>query len=427
MNKSIFTLIFFLSALLLLPGSPDKKNKLKYEKSKKDPVLKIIKNNRDQISKKKNDITELIVKKNKKFKKSERDKKQTLKADLKGVYPPSSPDEFKSLFHFDPIPQYLTSTCWSFSATSFYESEIFRLKGKKVKLSEMWTVYYELIEKSKGFIKKRGHSLVSGGGETNGVNRIWKKYGIVPASVYSGVLQKDGLHDHAPLMRELKNYLSYIKKNGLWDKEDNIGHIKLILNKHMGQPPSKFEYKGKTYTPEVFLNEVTGLNMDDYYGILSTRYYPFYTKQKFDVPDNWWHSKDYINLPLNVWYGIIKKSILNGYTLVIGGDVSEPGNLGEKDVIFIPTFDIPYEYIDQDSREFRIYNKTTQDDHGIHLVGYKRKKGKDWFLIKDSNRASRKGKFKGYYFFREDFIKLKMLTFTVHKDMLKGILKKLKK
>ena len=42
-----------------------------------------------------------------------------------------------------PVAQYLTGTCWSFSTTSFYESEIKRLSGKEIKLSEMWTAYCE--------------------------------------------------------------------------------------------------------------------------------------------------------------------------------------------------------------------------------------------------------------------------------------------
>ena len=138
-------------------------------------------------------------------------------------------------------------------------------------------------------------------------------------------------------------------------------------------------------------------------------------------------SKEYLNLPLNVWYNIINKAIKNGYSLVIGGDVSEPGKMWEKDIAFIPSFDIPEKYINQDSREYRIFNKTTTDDHGIHLV--KKYKGKDWFLIKDSGRSARKGAKtnSGYYFFRGDFVKLKMLTFTIHKDMIKKILKKVKK
>jgi len=423
MKKTIF--FIFMTILILGFVSAKQNNKLIYKERKSDPVLKEIKKLRTTYEKNQSKITADIIKKEKKKKK----KFKVIKTDLYGVYPPKSHKEFKKLFHFAPVAQYYTSTCWSFSGTSYYESEIYRLTGKKIKLSEMWTVYYELLEKSRAFIKKRGMSYVSGGGETNGLNRIWKKYGIVPLSAYTGEEKKGKKYDHVPLMRELKSYLNYIKKNNTWDEDLNMKSITLILNKYMGKPPVNFKYNGKTYTAVNFLKEVTGLNMDDYYSIMSTKRVPFYKFSEFAVPDNWWHSKAYLNLPLNVWYGIIKNSIKKGYTLVIGGDVSEPGKVAEKDIAFIPSFDIPTQYINQDSREFRIYNKTTDDDHGIHLVGYKRLRGKDWYLIKDSGRSARYGAEinKGYYFFREDFIKLKMLTFTVHKDLLKDILKKIKK
>jgi bleomycin hydrolase len=373
--------------------------------------------------KQKDEVTQKIRERQKK----EKEERRVITSDMTGVYPPDSPQDFKQYFHFPPVAQYMTSTCWSFSATSYFESEIFRLTGKKIKLSEMWAPYYELIEKCRRFIQERGESYVAGGAQSNSVTRMWKKHGIVPAEVFPGVAHKGDKHNHGPMMKELKSYLEYIKENNLWDEEDNLKHITLILNKHMGEPPKTFTYNGKTMTPMEFLKNETGLNLDDYYSTMSTSYFPFYTQQEYKVPDNWWHSKVYINLPLDVWYGIIKKSIQKGYTMIIGGDISEAGKVGAKDVAFIPTFDIPEKYIDQDSREYRIYNETTQDDHGIHLVGYKHYKGKDWFLIKDSGRSARKGKHHGYYFFRSDFIKLKMLTSTIHKDMLKDILPKLKK
>ncbi|MCK4942181.1 MAG: peptidase C1, partial [Candidatus Aminicenantes bacterium] len=274
--------------------------------------------------------------------------------------------------------------------------------------------------------QERGESYVAGGGESNSVTRMWKKYGIVPASIYPGLKNNQDKHDHVPMMKEIDGYLTYINENDLWDEKNNLRHIALILDKYLGHPPATFSLQGKPMTPQGFLKD-TGLKMDDYVSVMSTKYFPFYTRQEFRVPDNWWHSQDYLNLPLELFYQIIKKTIQSGYSMIIGGDVSEPGKLGTRDIAFIPTFDIPGKYINQDSREYRIANGSTQDDHGVHLIGYKRYRGHDWFLIKDSGRSSRWGKHQGYYFFRGDFIKLKMLTFTVHKDMLDNILIKIKK
>ena len=79
--------------------------------------------------------------------------------------------------------------------------------------------------------------------------------------------------------------------------------------------------------------------------------------------------------------------------------------------------------IDQGAREFRIVNGTTTDDHGVHLVGTAEVGGREWFLVKDSNRSSRLGEHKGYYFWDGDYIRLKMLSYTVHRDMLEGYVK----
>jgi bleomycin hydrolase len=89
----------------------------------------------------------------------------------------------------------------------------------------------------------------------------------------------------------------------------------------------------------------------------------------------------------------------------------------------IPTFDIPSQYIDENARQFRFSNQTTTDDHGIHLVGMTTKNGKDWYLIKDSGAGSKNVEPKGYFFYNDDFVKLKMMNYTIHKDALPSSLK----
>jgi bleomycin hydrolase len=119
----------------------------------------------------------------------------------------------------------------------------------------------------------------------------------------------------------------------------------------------------------------------------------------------------------------LKKAVRNGYTVCIGGDVSEPGLEGHAGMAIVPTFDIPSSYIDESARQFRFTNGTTGDDHGIHLVGYNEMDGKDWYLIKDSGSGSRNNSHPGYYYYHEDYVKLKMLGFMVHKDAVKDVVK----
>jgi len=346
------------------------------------------------------------------------------KVDFTGMDLPKELNEFKYYWHEPTVSQGLTGTCWAFSTTSYFESEINRLHNRQVKLSEMFTVYWEYVEKAKYFVKTRGKSHFAEGSEANAVTRIWSTYGIVPLEAYTGLLPGQPFHDHRKLITEMTNYLQSVKSLNAWNEDEVANTIKSILNSYMGVPPTSFKYEGDEFTPKDFLNKVVNLNLDNYIDIMSLMQEPYYKKAIYDVEDNWWYSKDYYNVPLDVFMNLIKNAIRNGYTVCIGGDVSEPGIDSWHKVAMIPSFDIPSEYIDENAREFRFNNKTTGDDHGIHMVGYTTKNGKDWYLIKDSGAGSKNVDPKGYYYYSEDYVKLKMLTIMLPKDACGDLLSK---
>jgi bleomycin hydrolase len=286
----------------------------------------------------------------------------------------------------------------------------------------MYTVYYEYIEKARRFVRERGNSNFSQGSEADAVLRMWSLYGIVPRSTYPGVLREDERFDHSEMFSRMQKFLTWVKENDVWDETLVLNTIKSIMNETMGTPPEKFLWEGKEITPVEFRDKVLGLNLDDYIALMSTMKYPFYTFDEYAVPDNWWHSQNYYNVPLDEFYSVIKTAAKHGYTVFLGGDVSEPGIEGLSDAAIIPNFDIPYKYINQEAREYRIYNHTTTDDHGIHMVGYTRKGRHDWFLIKDSGSGAWRGKYDGYFFYRDDYVKLKIRTILVHKDIVTKII-----
>lgn len=345
-----------------------------------------------------------------------------LRVDWSKVKSPKQPGDFKQIFHLPPTPQFYTGTCWAFCSTSFLETEAQRLAGVEIKLSEMWTVYWEYVEKSRSYLNSFGHTPLAQGGQDHGTLEVMKMYGAMTHEMYPGVLNPNGWHDHSPLQKELKGYLDWAIESGSWDVDQNLDQVKVILNKHLGTPPLDVIYDDKSYSPKAFQREVLKLNPEDYVACVSRMDTPFYARVLLDVHDNWRRKDDYLNLPLHDFYEVIKKSMKAGYSLSIGGDNSEVGMDGKFDTAIVPEWDIPSKSINQASREFRIVNGTTGDDHGVHVVGYTKIGGKDWFLIKDSNRSSRLGKYKGYYFWSGDYIRLKMLSFTVHKDMLDGLL-----
>ena len=340
---------------------------------------------------------------------------------------PTSHTEFETVWCNKPLSQGRTGTCWSFSTSSFYESEIFRKSNKEIKLSELYIVYYEYLAKAEEYIKTTGKSHLGEGSETNALARQMKKYGVVPASAYSGNAKNTGYHDHKKMFAEYKALLENHKKRNAWDKDVIMAGVKAILNTYMGTPPKTFYYNRQAYDPLTFMRDVAKLNPEEYVNVMSLKMYPYWTHAEWDVPDNYWNSKDYLNVPLDDFMAGLKKAVESGYSVSIGGDVSGAGYLPSKSVAIVPEFDIPSEYIDENARQLRFDNGTTSDDHAIHVIGYKEDAdGKWWFLIKDSGSSARNGVDPGYFFFHEDYVKLKMMTYTVHQNAILDIVNRVK-
>ena len=406
--KKLFLIALMFAGIICIPdtGIAQEMDKAKFEKSK-------------------NEFYDQIKEGIKEFNKKGEVEDLEFRMDLSGKDLPKSVSEFKSVWHATPLSQGRTGSCWCFSTTSFFESEIKRLQDKEIKLSEMYTVYWEFVEKARRFVRERGASAFEEGSEANAVPRIWKKYGVVPAPAYTGMLPGQKYHDHEQMHEEMKSYLEHCVQQNYWDEDGILANIKSILNYYMGEPPLKIEYEQVEMTALEFLHNVTALNLDDYVDILSLKEKPYFAQVEYPVPDNWWHSKEYNNVPLDEFMNALKKALRAGYSMSIGGDTSEPGYDAHKEVAMIPTFDIPAKYINEDARQFRFGNKTTTDDHGIHLIGYMERNGQDWYLIKDSGSGGFNGANKGYRFYHEDYVKLKMMDFMIHKDAVSQLLEKI--
>lgn len=390
----------------------------------RDPLIEEIRERDEAWKKSEGEKTSKIHERQEAEKEKKRLEKLRLVSSLPADQIPSSLAAFSPVAHRPPVPQHYTGTCWSFAATSLLESEVERITGTQVKLSEMGFVYHEYLAKARRVLAERGDSQFGQGSEANAVMRMAERYGAWPLSAYPGVTAEDGRHDHIRLEREMKAMLQSFESSDMWDEDSGLAMLRVLLDRHLGRPPERFEVAGRSLDPRTYLREVLKIDPTAYVGFVSTLKFPFYTKAEFEVPDNWWHSKDYHNLPLAEFYTALKGAIRAGYSLVIAVDVSEPGKDGPDDTMFVPAYDIPPDRIDQLARELRMENGATTDDHGVHLIGYAEHAGHDWFLVKDSGRSARRGKHKGYYFVRDDYIKLKVLAFTVHRDAVAAALSK---
>ncbi|MFH2143849.1 MAG: C1 family peptidase [Bacteroidota bacterium] len=342
--------------------------------------------------------------------------------DFTGKNYPVDPEKYTKFWHNKPVSQGNSGTCWCFSATSFMESEVKRITGKEEKLSEMYTVYWEYVDRAADFVKTRGETYFEQGSESNAIPKIWKKYGIVPLSEYPGKEEGRKHHCHDKMVEEMKDYLSGVKKQNVWNEELVTSTIKSILDHYMGTPPEKFTINDKEYTPVTYLSDYLKINMNEYFSFMSTKEFAYNEIHELIEADNWWHAKNYYNLSLDDYMNLIKETIKQGYTISICGDISEPGRSSTNEISIIPDFDIPSEYINEDSRQFRLSNASTTDDHCIHVVGYMIVGDIWWFLMKDSGSSGFDGVHQGYCFYHEDYVKLKMMNILIHKDTAKKIL-----
>lgn len=352
--------------------------------------------------------------------------KRRFSIDMDGKSFPTNPEEYQQIRHIKPVSQGNTGTCWCFSTVSFFESEVLRTADREVKLSEMYVVYWQYVERAKYFVQHRGNMSLGEGSEANAATLMIEKYGIVPRKNYEGKPYSQPFYSHEMLFKEIEGYLAVIKQTNAWNEEQVVVTVRAILDHYLGAPPQKFKYNNIDYTPASFRDKYAKIETEKYVNFISLMEHDYNTKAEYDVPDNWWNSDDYWNVSLDDFMKIVETSVKNGFGVAIGGDVSEIGLDRDYQVAIVPSFDIPSKNIDESARQFRFSNRSTTDDHAMHIVGIKKHKGANWYLVKDSGSGSRTcgegcNSF-GYYFFHEDYIKLKIMNITVHEDAVKDLL-----
>ena len=348
--------------------------------------------------------------------------------------------------------QHRSGTCWCFSALSFLESEIMRIKGyDNIDLSEMYVVGKSYHDRAVKFVRLDGHLNFAAGSSFGDVLHVIRDYGIVPQDVMPGLNYGTEKPEHFEMDAALKGYVDAIVKNPnsklttAW-----LNGLDGIIKAYLGEAPAEFEVDGTVYTPELY-RDWLGINPDDYVSITSFTHHPFYTSFPVEVCDNWRWDYSY-NVPMDEMMEIMYNAIENGYTIAWGSDVSEKGftrnglgvvpeteqsAAGDSDQAKwigkdtekkaeAATAALPAEMqITQEMRQDGFDRKTTTDDHGMQIYGIaKDQNGTNYFMVKNSWGDA--GKYKGIWYVSDAFVRFKTINFVVHKDALpKDIQKKL--
>lgn len=317
----------------------------------------------------------------------------------------------KEIKHLPVISQGSTGTCWSFATTSFLESEIMRKGFPATDLSEMFFVYHAYEDKTEQFLLYHGHNNFGEGGQAHDVMNVLRNDGMASFDDFPGEKVNDRYNHH-----QLGNTLDTIvlalnRKRNDFDASD-VSFIEPALKKYIGKLPKKMKTEEGKLTPAEFPEKVE-INPDDYIEITSYTHHPFYQPFVLEVPDNWAHGL-YYNLPIDELIQVIDYSLENGYSVCWDGDTSEKTFTHKKGKADVPKEQIGK--VDQDLRQETFMNRSTTDDHLMHIIGLsKDASGRQCYYTKNSWGAQ-SNDYGGYLHMTTDYVRLKTIAILVHKN-----------
>jgi len=352
--------------------------------------------------------------------------------------------KFTDIINLENTPvknQGSSGTCWSYSTNSFLESEMIRMGKEPVALSEIFSARNAYVEKGKNYVRMHGAVSLGDGGALHDVINMYKKYGAMPQINYTGLNYGTKINKFGEMGAITQGILEGVVKNPNGKLTPNWEKAYAgVIDSYLGEVPAKFEYKGKSYTPQTFAKDVVGINPDEYVELSSFNDHPYYSKFTLLVPDNWSFDQVY-NVQVNDITDVIDNALKKGYSVAWATDVSEKSFSYKNGVAYVPAKPFeemtaseketmfsapkPEMEITAANRQEAFDNYETTDDHGMHIVGLaKDQNGKEYYIVKNSWGAT--NDYKGYLYVTKNYVKYKTTAFLLNKGGLPaGISKKL--
>lgn len=326
-----------------------------------------------------------------------------------------------------------SGTCWSYATNSFLESEMIRMGKDPVELSQIYSARKVYSEKAETYIRMHGSVAYGDGGSCHDVINMYAKYGAMPRSAYTGLINGATKNKFGEMQEVLKAMLDAWVKNPNGKLSPNWKQaFEAVMDTYLGKVPQTFQYNGKTYTPQTFADEVVGINPDNYIELTSYTDKPYYKQTTLLVPDNWSFDKVY-NVKMNDLTDIIDNALNSGFTVSWATDVSEKTFSWKNGVAYVAEKDFedmsddekkdlfngpkPERTITPEMRQEAFDNYTTTDDHGMHIVGTATdQNGRSYYLVKNSWGTT--NDYKGYLYVTKAYVQYKTTALLLHK---KGI------
>ncbi len=246
--------------------------------------------------------------------------------------------------------------CWLFTGLNVLRAAASEKHGLgNFQFSQNFNFFYDMLEKANLFLQAvidtRDKSFddrevdwlfsnpISDGGTFAGVANLVTKYGVVPANVMpeslsanstsamasqlKTLLRRDGLRlRETPAGVKAKDLPAYLEKQ----KVEMLKDVYHVLGLCLGIPPEEFTWKGKTYTPKSFYQELLGYDLEGGYVMLMNDplreygkvYEIEYDRHLYDG-QNW----VYVNLPVERIKEMAIASIKAGKAMYFSCDVGK--------------------------------------------------------------------------------------------------------
>lgn len=314
-----------------------------------------------------------------------------------------------------------TGTCWSFSTTSFLESEAARISGESVDLSEMASVRYTYPLKADMYLRHHGLHQFGPGSLCHDVLNAAAGYGLVPEFAFSGLDAGETEFNHGELDAVLSAAVKAMSQQQVLS-DDWRDAIEGICDAYLGKLPSSFKHNGQVYTPESF-RDFLGIVPSDYVSLTSFTHHAFGETFALEVPDNFSRGQ-FLNLPIGDLTRLVRNAVMNGYSVAWDADVSEKGFSFRNGMALMPAAGeegklwkerIVEAEVTQESRQVGFDNHTTTDDHLMHIVGLAQDQdGNEYFVIKNS--WGDQNPYGGRQYISMPYFKAKTIAVTLHQD-----------
>lgn len=346
--------------------------------------------------------------------------------------------------------------CWLFTSLNVFRPMAMQhFNVESFEFSENYLYFWDIFEKANLFLnnivatadqevtseKVRWYfgSPVSDGGQWINFVNLANKYGMVPKEAMEETYSSENTSWMTKLvsrkLREQALVLRDMKQKGESEaainskKVEMMGDIYRMLALNLGEPPTTFDYRfkdkdktvseTKTYTPQLFMQEVLGdIQLSDYVMLMNDptrpywKHYEIENYRNVEEGENW----HYVNLPNEIIKTFCIASIKNNEAMYTSSDVGKQlrrdfGVLDVDNFDYEAVYNVPF----QMNKADRIKTRDSGSTHAMALIAVEVDQNEKPVKWQFENSWGESSGEKGYLTFTDRWFDEYMFRIVVHK------------